>query len=303
MDFVAIDFETANNRKSSICQVAVVAVQNNEIVDRKSWLIKPKPYYFEAKNIEIHGIDKWHVQDCPTFAEVWDEIRLYLEGNDIISYNANFDMSVLRGTLQAYDLEPADFYFACCMNMAKKAFPKQKSYKLQEIARLCEVIYTPHRAEEDAFACAAIAVAASTVVFPDYYVFENYREIRGTSFFSRNPRISDIKHELGKHNSEHPFFGKNVVFTGDLQNMSRAEAMQRVADTGGVVKSCVSSKTDYLVMGKQDWFIWIEGYKSGKMKKAEELIAQGYKIEMINEDKLLELMGNETQQVIKRIAS
>ena len=32
-DFAAIDFETANNERSSVCSVGVVIVRNGEIVD------------------------------------------------------------------------------------------------------------------------------------------------------------------------------------------------------------------------------------------------------------------------------
>lgn len=32
-DFAAIDFETANNQRSSVCSVGIVVVRNDEIVD------------------------------------------------------------------------------------------------------------------------------------------------------------------------------------------------------------------------------------------------------------------------------
>ena len=32
-DFVAIDFETANGRRSSVCRVGIVVVRGGEIVD------------------------------------------------------------------------------------------------------------------------------------------------------------------------------------------------------------------------------------------------------------------------------
>ena len=32
-DFAAIDFETANNQRSSVCSVGVVVVRNGEIAD------------------------------------------------------------------------------------------------------------------------------------------------------------------------------------------------------------------------------------------------------------------------------
>ena len=45
-DFAAIDFETANNERSSVCSVGVVIVRGGEIVDKFYSLIKPEPEYY-----------------------------------------------------------------------------------------------------------------------------------------------------------------------------------------------------------------------------------------------------------------
>ena len=46
-DFVAIDFETANNERLSVCSVGVVIVRGGEIVDKFYSLIKPEPEYYK----------------------------------------------------------------------------------------------------------------------------------------------------------------------------------------------------------------------------------------------------------------
>lgn len=45
-DFVAIDFETANGLRSSVCSVGIVIVQGGEMVDSFYSLIKPMPNYY-----------------------------------------------------------------------------------------------------------------------------------------------------------------------------------------------------------------------------------------------------------------
>ena len=45
-DFAAIDFETANNERSSVCSVGLVIVRGGEIVDKFYSLIKPEPEYY-----------------------------------------------------------------------------------------------------------------------------------------------------------------------------------------------------------------------------------------------------------------
>lgn len=48
-DFVAIDFETANGRRSSVCSVGIVIVRDGVIVDRFYSLIQPAPNYYTLK--------------------------------------------------------------------------------------------------------------------------------------------------------------------------------------------------------------------------------------------------------------
>lgn len=45
-DFAAIDFETANNERSSVCSVGIVIVRDDKIVDSFYFLIQPEPNYY-----------------------------------------------------------------------------------------------------------------------------------------------------------------------------------------------------------------------------------------------------------------
>ncbi len=47
-----------------------------------------------------------------------------------------------------------------------------------------------------------------------------------------------------------PFFGKTVVLTGELANLSRAQAKKLVEDAGGKVAGSVSSRTDMVIVGE-----------------------------------------------------
>ena len=55
-NFAAIDFETANNERTSICSVGVVIVRNGEIADRFYSLVHPEPDYYLYWNTRIHGL-------------------------------------------------------------------------------------------------------------------------------------------------------------------------------------------------------------------------------------------------------
>ena len=44
-NFAAIDFETANEQRTSVCSVGVVIVRNGEIADSYYSLIRPEPVF------------------------------------------------------------------------------------------------------------------------------------------------------------------------------------------------------------------------------------------------------------------
>ena len=75
-----------------------------------------------------------------------------------------------------------------------------------------------------------------------------------------------------------------MAFTGALSNLSREDAQRIVTDIGGITKPInVSRKTNYLVVGCLEYTKFGEGFKSSKLKLAEELIAEGHDLEIISE--------------------
>lgn len=70
-DFAAIDFETANEQRTSVCSVGVVIVRDGEIVDHYYSLIRPEPEYYTYWNTRVHGLTLADTQDAPIFPVVW----------------------------------------------------------------------------------------------------------------------------------------------------------------------------------------------------------------------------------------
>ena len=44
LDFIAIDFETATGKRSSICEAGICVVKDGKVVETKSWLVRPEDY-------------------------------------------------------------------------------------------------------------------------------------------------------------------------------------------------------------------------------------------------------------------
>ena len=80
-DFAAIDFETANRERSSVCSVGVIIVRGGEIVDSFYSLIKPEPDYYNYWCQQVHGLCSRDTENAPVFPDVWAKIAPMIEGS------------------------------------------------------------------------------------------------------------------------------------------------------------------------------------------------------------------------------
>jgi len=158
MNWVAIDFETANAKYSSACALGIAIVEHGRIIKRASWLIRPRELYFNYYNTYIHGITKEDVKDKPQFNELWGEFKPFLEGKTVIAHNASFDMGVLRHLLDESGIPYPEVHYFCTRVLAKKVWPTLNSYRLNMISAHFGISLKHHDAEEDAVACAEISL-------------------------------------------------------------------------------------------------------------------------------------------------
>lgn len=90
-DFAAIDFETANGRRTSVCSVGVVVVRGGEVVDTLYSLIRPRPNFYSRFTTAIHGLSYEDTAQAPDFADVWKQIAPRIEGLPLVAHNSPFD--------------------------------------------------------------------------------------------------------------------------------------------------------------------------------------------------------------------
>jgi DNA polymerase-3 subunit epsilon len=166
MDFCAIDFETATFDRNSACELGICVVQNSEIVETKTWLIKPPSFpYFNQRNIDVHGILPQDVKDAPTFEDIWYEVEEMMYGTLMVAHNASFDASVLRGCLDYYGMFTPKIDYLCSIQLAKKSWNYLPKYGLKHLAEYHQIKFNHHRAGDDAEVCAKISLLAFEKLF------------------------------------------------------------------------------------------------------------------------------------------
>lgn len=159
-DFAAIDFETANDKRSSICSVGVVIVRNGLITDSFYSLIKPEPNYYTWYCRQVHGLNHKDTDNAPIFPDVWKQIEPKIEGLTLVAHNCKFDEGCLKAVFKTYCMTYPDYEFKCTCQAARAFFGKRlPNHKLHTVSEACGyILENHHHALADAEACAAIAM-------------------------------------------------------------------------------------------------------------------------------------------------
>ena len=157
-DFAAIDFETANSERSSVCSVGIVVVRNGEITDTFYSLINPEPNYYNYWCSRVHGLTRADTDDAPVFPQVWKQIEPKIAGLPLVAHNRAFDQSCLRAVFRVYQMDYPDYEFYDTLPASRKAFPHLPNHQLHTVAAACGyLLRLHHNALADAEACAWIA--------------------------------------------------------------------------------------------------------------------------------------------------
>lgn len=159
-DFAAIDFETANECKSSVCSVGVVIVRGGEITDTFYSLIHPEPEYYQWFCQRVHGLSAEDTECAPVFPNVWEQIEPLIEGLPLVAHNSPFDEGCLREVFSVYQMDYPEYEFFDTCAASRRTFGRSlPNHQLQTVAAACGYDLTNHHhALADAEACAAIAM-------------------------------------------------------------------------------------------------------------------------------------------------
>ena len=271
-DFIAIDFETANNNRISACAIGIVFIKDNKVAFSKKFFIKPpNGENFNSQHISIHGIRKSDVENSLDFYELWNnELKNYFNNNLIVYHNASMDLSILKKLLEYYAIKDYNIKHIDTMRIAEKSLnPK----RLTDLAEKFEISFNnKHEPEEDAKVCAYV-FGELTEIYPNYQELINildYQNIEKENEKTQNQLKIDIEnldilktYSLNQDEVEKIEIGNNsFIITGEL-NIDRNLAENIIKENGGIIKSSITSKVDFVIAGNE--FGW------SKIQKVNEL--------------------------------
>ena len=313
--WTAIDFETANQDRGSVCAVGLVRVSQGRVVDRFSTLIRPpEPVsFFSRHNTAVHGITAADVTEAPTWEKVREQVVEFAQGGALVAHNAPFDMGALRQACAHTGQPLPAFDYACTLALSRRTWDLPDHRLPTVCAHVGHQITQHHRADADAEAAAHIMIAAlrrygtsslSELSRAAGLSLGRLEAVQASALPMTAPAASAapaVEDRYGRWqraaqsplpepspdaDPAGPLYGRTVCVSGDLRAMGKPEVWKRVAEAGGRPAKNVTKKTDVLVVGDSD-----HGGKTSKHKQAEAYIAKGQSIDIITETELMARLG------------
>lgn len=281
MEFVALDFETANADMSSICQIGIANFKKGLPQEEWKTYIDPEDF-FDEMNISIHGINESTVKGAPTLPDVANRIYNYIDGRIAVCHT-HFDRVAIQQACLKYNLRMPTCTWLDSARVTRRTW-EQLAWNGYGLANVCAILgyqFTHHDALEDAKAAAHVVLAAMEKTGIDLH-----------GWLSRVEKpIDPSSYNISREGKPEGFFyGEVLVFTGAL-DIPRREAADMAAKIGCTVADGVTKNTTILVVGDQDVKKLAGHEKSSKHRKAELLIQKGQALRIIRESDFRELLN------------
>lgn len=285
-DYISLDLETTGLDPScnEIIEIAAVKVSCGKIVDSFATLVKP-PYEVDDFITELTGITNDMLKDAPSLSAVLPSFIEFVGSSVIVGHNVNFDINFIYDSLERFNSVCFSNNFIDTMRLSRRLFKDFENHKLTTLVKNFGVSVQPeHRALAD---CEA---TQGCYEYMKQYIASNGIELESL-LASHAPSVKacDISATVTEFDESHPLYGKVCVFTGALA-FTRKEAMQLVANVGGINADGVNKQTNFLIIGNNDYCTQIKDGKSNKQKKAEAYILAGRDITILSEKAFLDLL-------------
>lgn len=291
-NYTIIDIETTGLDPSydEIIEISAIKIQDNSIVDTFSSLVQPNDLDIPEFITNLTGIDTDMLKTAPFFEEIETQFLDFLQDDILVGHNVNFDINFL------YDYTKGKLRnnFIDTLRLSRRVLPNLSHHRLPDLCEHYNITnLQSHRALSDCHATLSCYQLLCNDILTNYGSVEEFHLFIKKCQHSSNAKyITTNKSEFDEN---HPIFGKYCVFTGTLEKFIRKDAMQIVADLGGICQNSVTKQTNYLILGNNDYCKLIKDGKSSKQKKAESLKLAGQDIEIISENVFYDMITSELE--------
>lgn len=301
LNFALIRIECCNQYKDTPCRLALVGVKNSEIVEQKEFFIDPLDAEFDFMT---SGTTLEDLRGRGSFAEQFPALLDFIKQYPVLVSTADgYDADVLFNAITLHKVESGSLPYMTAKNVLRRAYDSY-SYQFNYLCDEMGVSVDGITPMDFAIAwCQLLIKACADKEFADLLMFaEENRIVVGSislQGYERchikriyKPKKKEVtEYDPANFDETHPFFDRNVVFTGKLTYFLREDAEYYVERIGGHCSSGLTKATSYLVVGVQSPSQVGPDGLSAKQKKAIKYREEGMEIELLNETDFIDIMG------------
>lgn len=318
--YCVIDVETTGRSPQwdHIIEVAAVKISDGRETGRFSSLIQPPSTpggtFVDDFIAALTGITDEMLAGAPFAPDVLAELAAFVGDVPVVGHYVGFDINFIYDSFDRYLDRPFSNDYIDTLRLSRKLHPEMSHHRLADLVELFDVAHNDaHRAMGDVEATAECFARLKNEAFEHHGSEERFQELFGSVRKRRRSvpegqdsvhegfrvggshsvKAADIQGDAQKIDEDSPIFGCACVFTGKLEKFTRAEAMQIVADLGGINQDGVTKTTRYLILGNNDYCASVKDGKSNKQKKAEKWALKGSGIEILPETAFYDMLGEE----------
>lgn len=316
--FFALDVETANNDRGSICQIGVACVRPDNSIE--TWMTYVDPQVDHWVFTYLHGISARTVRGAPTFADVLPILRDALDGATIYQHSG-FDRSAVAAACGNSGLPVPQWQWRDSVQVARAAWPELRGnggHGLASLKQHLGLTFDHHDAGEDARAAAEVvlraegagpAVSRSTMhkapaSGPDADDFDLIESFDDAAIVRDKPSVAETPSKPSAHNPASRIIGTVEITQGNIDHnhiylrtlfdkfpteviggSNRAEAAKRELavhwGAGDIVMTDLDGKKKFF--RKRGWireFFARNQTRAGDMVAIEQIDAYSYRLSM-----------------------
>lgn len=292
-DYTVIDLETTglSTIYDEIIELAGLKVRNGAVVDDFQQLIKPA-FPISDFITGMTGISNEMVKNAPSVGDMIGEFTDWIGDDVVVGHNVLFDVNfIYDASVICLDKAFTNDYINT-VRIARRLVRDLPSYRLCELCRYYDInVEGAHRALCDCLMTNELFCRIKReiheknlgeLMLAPHGIKRYYSSVDARLFTSQIPPE--------EQDSSHPLYGKVICITGTLERYTRAQAMQMIVNIGGINANSVTKKTDYLVLGCNDYNPLVKEGKSGKQRKAEAYALSGTGISIMDEHTFYDLI-------------
>ena len=186
--FSVIDFETTGTSPKSnrTIEVGIVKIENLKIVNSYQSLINPNQFISPFIS-SLTGITNEDVLSAPSFEDISQEIKDFIEDTILVGHNLPFDYAFLNSEFERSDLILPKLQQVCTLKLSRSLFPELKSKSLGNMVRHFKIRHRDvHRALGDATATAKLFLKILDKLIKEH----NYESIDDLGSFQTTLSVS-----------------------------------------------------------------------------------------------------------------